>query len=189
MKRLTNVARWDLGTFYILTHPLDKIATILQTRFSDAFSWMASFVFWLKFHWSLFLRVQLAITQHWFRQWLGAEQVTSHYLNQCWPDSLTHVCGTRGRWVNSKFHFNDPEKKLSEFESKHKQFLRKKYHWKYCLQSGGHFVMSQYGKKIITFHRVLWTLTKETVLIWNEDLHDKEVLLPKIGHNQTLLVI
>ena len=34
---------------------------------SNAFSWMKSFVFWLNFHWSLFLRVQLTITQHWFR--------------------------------------------------------------------------------------------------------------------------
>ena len=32
---------------------------ILQMIFSDAFLWMKSFVFWLKFHWSLFLRVQL----------------------------------------------------------------------------------------------------------------------------------
>ena len=39
--------------------PLDKMAAILQTIFSVAFSWMKSFVFWLKFHWSLFLRVQL----------------------------------------------------------------------------------------------------------------------------------
>ena len=39
----------------LLTHlPLDKMAAILQTMFSDAFSWMKSFVFWLKFHWSLF---------------------------------------------------------------------------------------------------------------------------------------
>ena len=21
-------------------------------------------------------------------------------MNQCWPDSLTHICSTRGRWVN-----------------------------------------------------------------------------------------
>ena len=28
-------------------------------------------------------------------------QATSHYLNQCWPSFLTHICGTRGRWVNS----------------------------------------------------------------------------------------
>ena len=29
-----------------------------------------------------------------------AEQATSHYLRQCWPSSLMHICGTRGRWVN-----------------------------------------------------------------------------------------
>ena len=23
-----------------------------------------------------------------------------HYLNQCWPSSPTHICGTRGNWVN-----------------------------------------------------------------------------------------
>ena len=46
---------------------LDKMDAISQTIFSDAFSWMKSFVFWLKFQWSLFLRVQLTITQHWFR--------------------------------------------------------------------------------------------------------------------------
>ena len=52
----------------LLTHlPLGKMAAISQTTFSDAFSWMKSFLFWLKFHWSLFPRVQLKITQHWFR--------------------------------------------------------------------------------------------------------------------------
>ena len=41
-----------------LTHlPVDKMAAISQMIVSDAFSWMKSFVFWLKFHWSLFLRV------------------------------------------------------------------------------------------------------------------------------------
>ena len=51
-----------------LTHlPLHKMATISQMRFSDAFSWMKSCIFWLKFYWSLFLRVQLTITQHCFR--------------------------------------------------------------------------------------------------------------------------
>ena len=42
------------------------------------FLWMKSSVFWLKFHCSLFLMVQLAIIQHWFRAWPGAESVTSH---------------------------------------------------------------------------------------------------------------
>ena len=51
-----------------LTHLFrDKMSAIWQTIFSDAFSWMKSFVLWLKLHWSLFLRVQLTITEHWFR--------------------------------------------------------------------------------------------------------------------------
>ena len=68
-----------------LTHwDWDKIAVIFQTTFSNAFSWMKIYEFHLSFHWSLFLRFQLMIFQHWFRQWLGAEQATSHYLNQWW---------------------------------------------------------------------------------------------------------
>ena len=51
------------------------MTVISQTVVSDAFSWMKKMYFWLKFHWSLFLRVELTITQH----------------------SLTHICGTRGR--------------------------------------------------------------------------------------------
>ena len=62
----------------------DKMHAILQTTFSSAFSWMKNFDFQLKFHWSLFLRVQLTIFQHWFRWWLGAVQATSHYLKQWW---------------------------------------------------------------------------------------------------------
>ena len=49
-----------------LTHQ-DKMAAISSSIFSDAFSWMKCFVFWLKFYWSLFPRVQFTITQHWFR--------------------------------------------------------------------------------------------------------------------------
>ena len=48
------------GAVLILTHlPLYKIGAILQTSFSNVFSWMKSFVFWFEFRWSLFLRVQL----------------------------------------------------------------------------------------------------------------------------------
>ena len=51
-----------------LTHlPLTKMASVSQTIYSDAFYRMQIFSFWLQFHWSVFLRVQLTITQHWFR--------------------------------------------------------------------------------------------------------------------------
>ena len=84
----------------INSSPPGQNVAISQT-FSNAFSWMKIFIFWFEHQWSFFLRVQLTILQHWFRWWLGPDQATSHYLNQCWPNSLTHTCGTRGRWVNS----------------------------------------------------------------------------------------
>ena len=51
-----------------LTHwGRDKMADISQTTFSHVFSSMKMFEFRLKFHWSLFLRVQLTKFQHCFR--------------------------------------------------------------------------------------------------------------------------
>ena len=70
---------------FILTHwGRDKMDAIFQTTFSNWYYWMKMYEFRLKFHWSLFLKFQLAIFQHWFRWWLGADQATSHYLNQWW---------------------------------------------------------------------------------------------------------
>ena len=81
----------------ILTHlSLDKMNAISQTTYSNAFIWMKKHEYRVKFHRRLFLRVQLIILRHWFRWWLGANQAISHYLNQWWPSSLTHKCGTRG---------------------------------------------------------------------------------------------
>ena len=42
----------------------DKMAAILLTTLSNAFSWMKILEIWLKFHWSLFLRVQLTIFEY-----------------------------------------------------------------------------------------------------------------------------
>ena len=47
--------------------PLDKMAAFSLTIFSNAFSWMRSFIFQLEFHRDLFVRVQLTLSQHWFR--------------------------------------------------------------------------------------------------------------------------
>ena len=66
----------------------------------------------ISLHRSLFLRCQLTIFQNWFRKWLGADQVASHYLNQRWLlywciyaslglNELILIC-------NSFYHF-DPE--------------------------------------------------------------------------------
>ena len=45
----------------------DKIATILETTFSNAFSLLKMNEFRLIFYWSLFLRFKLTILQHWSR--------------------------------------------------------------------------------------------------------------------------
>ena len=51
---------------------------------------------WLRFHWSLFPRVQLTIFQHWF-----AWPAPSHYLNQWWSRMVAHIWVTRPQCVNS----------------------------------------------------------------------------------------
>ena len=97
----TPEAGWNLLPFLklgsTLTHlPLDKMAAILQMIFLNTFSWMTDIVFWLEFQLSLFPGVQLIIFQYWLRQWLGAVQVISNYLNQWWHNSF--------RWVKACPH-------------------------------------------------------------------------------------
>ena len=87
----------DLSLIHL---PLGKMAAIFKVDIVKCIFVYEKFFIWLKFHWSLFPRVHLTITQHWIRQWLGADSAISHYLNQCWLDWLTHTWGTRGRWVN-----------------------------------------------------------------------------------------
>ena len=60
------------------------MAVISQTVFSNAFFWMKIYGFRIRFHWFLFLWAQSTIWQHWFTYWRGADQATSHYLNQWW---------------------------------------------------------------------------------------------------------
>ena len=58
---------WKIVPMVDLAHlPLDKMATISQTTFSSAFSWIKSLVLLFEFHWIMVLRVQLTITQHFF---------------------------------------------------------------------------------------------------------------------------
>ena len=53
-------------TMVLIHLPLDKMAAISQTIFSDAFWWMKN-SFWLTFLWFVFPSVQLTINQHLFR--------------------------------------------------------------------------------------------------------------------------
>ena len=80
----------------------DKMDATFLTTFSNKFPWMKILrKIQFKFHWNLFPRVQLTIMQYWFRQWLGTDKATRHYINRWWPHLLTHICVTRLRWVKS----------------------------------------------------------------------------------------
>ena len=103
-----------------LTHlPLHKMGTILQMIFSDAFSWMKIFIFWLKFHWGLFLMSLF----HWPVTPLCSyavrknEQIRSNIAEMVWWNisgaTISHVlctncismahrwrtCGAFGAWM------------------------------------------------------------------------------------------
>ena len=78
-----------------LTHRgRDNMAAISQTTLSNAFSYMKMSYFRLKFHWSLFVRVQLTIIQHCRRP--GDKPLFEAMMVRL----LTHICVTRPQWVN-----------------------------------------------------------------------------------------
>ena len=90
----------------------DKMAAILQTTFSNAFSSIKTFEFWIKFHWNMFFWVLLKIWQ------------PSYYLNQCWV-------------IVSWTHRNKLQQNLYQNT---KVFIHEKCIWNYCLRNGSHFV-------------------------------------------------
>ena len=67
-------ARWAMFGKHLTHLSLGRMTAISQTISLDAFSWMKSFVFWFEFHWNLFIRVQLPITEHWFRYGLATNR-------------------------------------------------------------------------------------------------------------------
>ena len=67
-----------------------KMAAILQTAFwKCSFVWRNCHIIYSEFHLSLFLRIKLTKKSALTEQWHGTGQMTSHYLNQWWPNSLT----------------------------------------------------------------------------------------------------
>ena len=68
----------------INSSPPGQNGRFLQMIFSDAFSWMKSFVFWLKFHRSLFLRAETdnnpALVQIMGWGWIGDKPLSEPML-------------------------------------------------------------------------------------------------------------
>ena len=78
------------------------MAAISQTTFSSAFSWMKMYEFRLRFHWSLFLRVQLIIFQRCSDN--GLTPTSRQAI--IWPmvvSLMMHICVTQPQWVIGNF--------------------------------------------------------------------------------------
>ena len=70
-----NDIMWRRGTHDYIAFRTEKYIRVMTIVYWPPISWQ---------HWSLFPRVQLAISRYWFRYWLGADRATSHVLNQWW---------------------------------------------------------------------------------------------------------
>ena len=87
----------------ILKHEgLDKMAVILQTAFSNAFSRKKRVVFWFQFQWSLFLVVQidgmqvLVHVRTWYRT---DDRPLSKPMLNCWQRLTVQYNLTTPQWV------------------------------------------------------------------------------------------
>ena len=65
----------------------------------ECISFNGKICIWFKYHWIVFLMVQLTIHQCCFRWWHGVEQAKRHYQNQLWHSFLTQTCVTQPQWV------------------------------------------------------------------------------------------
>ena len=88
----------------------NKMDTIFHTTFSNAFSWLKMYEFQLRFHWSLFLRVQLTISPA-SVQIMAWSRPGDKPLSEPMMVSLqTHICVIWPPWVKSIKHGTNLQK-------------------------------------------------------------------------------
>ena len=105
-KKNNDTAVHNVGFIPRLTHwGRDNMAAISQMTLSNAFSWMKILEFGLKFHWSLFPRVQLTIPA--LVQIMAWRRPGDKPLSEPMTISLLmHICVTRPQWVNMNWRFS-----------------------------------------------------------------------------------
>ena len=97
--RLNNAVRKDLGSSNLFSRQNPHVGT------HDMISYLYHIKTELKWYTTFWPRFQ-------FRQWLGTEKATGHYMINLWPNSLTYKCVTRPLWVELmseiwiKYHHN-----------------------------------------------------------------------------------
>ena len=86
--KITSLTHWVLNT----------MVAILQTTFSNVFSWMKIIVFWFKFHWRMVPSVLWYVKIGSSNIWLDNEQVPTCYLSQCLLKSMSPHFITKPLW-------------------------------------------------------------------------------------------
>ena len=130
---------------FSLTHwGRDKIATISQTTFSNAFSGMKMYV-WISFKISLtfVLRFEWMIFHHLLRYWLGADQATSRYLNQWWLNYWRIYASLGPNELNTDETFSDGQTICLMILNKSPDFLQNHQCDQQCLLGRWLFVNTE----------------------------------------------
>ena len=151
----------------------EKMAMILHTMFSTVFSWMKMFEFRLRFHWSLFLIFELTILQHWVRQRLGADQATSHYLNQWWS-VYWRIYASLGinklkHWDKDKWPTFNRRRFQMHFLHRKFSYFGKNFHWVH-FQEGSNLQYCNIGSSngSVPSSRLTITWIKDDAAYWHK---------------------
>ena len=148
------------------------MAAIFQTTFSNAFYSMKMYEFNLKFHWSLFLRVQLTISQHLVQIMAWRRPGDKPLSGPMMVKLPTHICVTRPQWVNA-LNFPILASALA-CEWIPTYFLPFKV-WRFVSQRWYHITTASHGNHGVTnnrqsvcfFKNKLWLSWKKTLKLRN----------------------
>ena len=125
---IESIKTFELCCIISLTHKgLCRMANILQATFSYLFSFDHILCSFIKLSAKFVPIVLLAMSQHWFRQWLGTAEAASHLLSPHGPgywrmDASLGLGEVTGRYINgsqslithkSKLWFTDIEIKIT----------------------------------------------------------------------------
>ena len=80
---------------FLCIESLNRSWSDVHVTDANAFTWMKMYELRLKISPKFVPMAPLTVFQHWFRNWLGANQATSHYLNQ-WLLVYRHIHASLG---------------------------------------------------------------------------------------------
>ena len=107
---------------YLTQWPLGDVAIVLKVWFSNSLYWIVAWAFAVELLSNEYHRTSLMRSQRWFRRWKCLSVtllystllvqvmawcclITSHYLSQCWPRSMSPYGVNKLQWVNTFLYF------------------------------------------------------------------------------------